>query len=259
MLRDIFTNKWILAAVSFLMLLSVACVFWYQHDIAPAKQEAAETAKLVREWEIANAKTGSAAETTSSQVFAESTPSTAAEPTHPIGNETADAMPTVVAAQDKQTASSTNEVVEVAVRTSPFGFGAYPTIPAVYRDLDGVQDIWAVYEEMAETNPELARMNELGERVLIKLWEQGLQPTGGTHSNGQFYPNYPNTVYVTWTEEVLEDGTVDRYPTAVRGDPAFSAYEAEFIESDGEVFPSGWTMLDKQQDGIDPYQFLNLP
>ena len=35
MLRDVLTNKWVLGGVGFLILLSVACVLWYQHDIAP--------------------------------------------------------------------------------------------------------------------------------------------------------------------------------------------------------------------------------
>ncbi|MDE0086657.1 MAG: hypothetical protein OXU23_13140 [Candidatus Poribacteria bacterium] len=46
MLRDVLSNKWILGGVGFLILLSVACVLWYQHDIADDRQQAAETQKI---------------------------------------------------------------------------------------------------------------------------------------------------------------------------------------------------------------------
>ena len=49
MYRDILTNKWVLGGVGFLILLSVACVLWYQHDIADEKKAAAETEKLLRQ------------------------------------------------------------------------------------------------------------------------------------------------------------------------------------------------------------------
>ena len=39
MYRDILTNKWVLGGVGFLIVLSVACVWWYQHDIADEKKQ----------------------------------------------------------------------------------------------------------------------------------------------------------------------------------------------------------------------------
>ena len=38
MYRDILTNRWVLGGVGFLILLSIACVLWYQHDIADEKK-----------------------------------------------------------------------------------------------------------------------------------------------------------------------------------------------------------------------------
>ena len=52
MYRDILTNKWVLGGIGFLIVLSVACVLWYQHDIAPYKQKAAEAEQLLRQSEI---------------------------------------------------------------------------------------------------------------------------------------------------------------------------------------------------------------
>ena len=51
MSRDILINKWVLGGVGFLIVLSVACVLWYQHDIAPYKQKAAEAKKLLQQTE----------------------------------------------------------------------------------------------------------------------------------------------------------------------------------------------------------------
>ncbi|MDE0088682.1 MAG: hypothetical protein OXU23_23375 [Candidatus Poribacteria bacterium] len=53
MLSDFLTNKWVLGGVGFLIVLSIACVWWYQHDIAPHKKAAAEAEKLLRQSQIA--------------------------------------------------------------------------------------------------------------------------------------------------------------------------------------------------------------
>lgn len=256
MYRDYLTNKWVLSGVGFLVLFSFSCILWYEYQMAPYKQEATETAELLLQLETPS-NIGSEMEQTTDSSALDNTTQKSEIPVTQTRTETANKITGVEVSQEKQTEPSTDKVVESDVRVSPFGFGAYPRIPVVYRDLEGIQDIWSVYEQMAETDPDTARMNELGERVLIKLWEQGLQPTGGKHRNGLFYPDYPNTVYVRWSEEVLEDGSIERFPAALSGDPAFSAYEVAFMESDGAVFPSGWTMLDMQRDRIDPYQYLS--
>lgn len=38
MYRYIFMNKWVLGGVGFLIVLSVGCVLWYEHDIADEKE-----------------------------------------------------------------------------------------------------------------------------------------------------------------------------------------------------------------------------
>lgn len=254
--------KYLISFIAIFIVIAVGCYFWYQWELAPYKREAAATQQYIREWQTSQTDTDrqTAAQTDRQTQADPLTPEHPIEPsfTEKTGVASETGVRSDVAADNGSDRLQPTDVAE-SVRVSPFGFGAYPKIPAIYRDLDGVSDIWAYYEELGQTDPEAARMNELGERVLVKLWNHGLNPTGGTHSKGRFYPNYPNTVYVTWEEDVLEDGTIQRYPTKISGDPSFAAYEAAFIESDGKVFPSGYTMLDHQKDGIDPYQFLNLP
>ena len=53
MTRDIITNKWFIGAIALLIIIAGACYLWYQHDTAPYRQEAAESAKLLRQQEAA--------------------------------------------------------------------------------------------------------------------------------------------------------------------------------------------------------------
>ena len=50
-LRGILINKWVYGAV-FFIVLSVVCLFWYQHDIEPYRQGAEDTKKLLQESNI---------------------------------------------------------------------------------------------------------------------------------------------------------------------------------------------------------------
>ena len=40
MFRDILTNKWVLGGIGFLIVLSIACLLWYQHDTADMRKAA---------------------------------------------------------------------------------------------------------------------------------------------------------------------------------------------------------------------------
>lgn len=47
MYRELLTNKWVLSGISFLIVLSVACILWYKHDTAADKQAATEVERLL--------------------------------------------------------------------------------------------------------------------------------------------------------------------------------------------------------------------
>ena len=42
--------KWVFGAVSILIVVVIACVFYYQHETEPYKEQAAETAEIARQW-----------------------------------------------------------------------------------------------------------------------------------------------------------------------------------------------------------------
>ncbi len=53
MLREYFTNRWVIGGFLFLIVFGIACYFWYQHELAPYKQPEVESAELLRQSERA--------------------------------------------------------------------------------------------------------------------------------------------------------------------------------------------------------------
>lgn len=47
MIRSILTNKWALCGIGFLIIFTGLCYFWYQHTIAPYRQQAAELDEII--------------------------------------------------------------------------------------------------------------------------------------------------------------------------------------------------------------------
>ena len=144
------------------------------------------------------------------------------------------------------------EDVAEDVPVSPFGFGPYPEVP------DGLRaslNYLASWEEDDWPNFPDARKFELMDRVLIKLWNEGDQSWEGAGTRGdKLYPTYPNTIYVWYGEAVRNpDGT----------------FTTPFVEVDGMTLsqeqlrlgqaPPGVTVLDGETEGIDMYEYLNLP
>lgn len=120
----------------------------------------------------------------------------------------------------------------------PYGFGPYPEVPNDYFRTP----VWAYPDS------EFTPGHELIDRVLIKLWKQGIYSNGGGMENGRVYPIIRGTVYVKW-----------------KGD-SISEYIGHPDDDDGQIIsiledkgtPTGITVLDYDAAGIDPYQFLNL-
>ena len=240
MYRDLLTNKWVLSGVGFLIVLSVACVLWYQHDIADEKKAAAEAEKLLRQSEIAKkSDTGSvteqatdvSVENTTSAVEKQRFDTTAEVEKDGILNET-DA---ILTPQPQET--------DKEVRVSPYGFGPYPKLPPGFPE-----NYWDTRSKNKEA--------ELLGRVQIKLIEQGKNVIGAGMKNGLVYPTIPGTIYVEW--DVV--GT-ERYVAGIMGDP-FTIYSIPGY-SPGQILlekdiPADIKVINYSDGGIDPYQFLGL-
>ena len=238
MYSDIFTNKWVLGGVGFLIVLSVACVLWYEHDIADEKKAAAEAEELLRQSEKLKKvfQTDNNAEQATDVTPAESN-------TPPAEKQRTDTT------QANETTNTDNSVIAGTtepIRMSPNGFGAVPEMP------EGAP--FAAFDETMSSQQELLY------RVLVKLWNDGdTDISGGFYDaeQGKVYPYYPNVIYVLYETQFNEITGQDETMIAQAGSSYNNAAAVETVMS-GDI-PSGYTLVDKKEAGINPYEYLDLP
>ena len=248
MYRDIFTNKWFIGGVAFLIVFAVACVFWYRYDTAADRKAAAKTAELPRQWaekkEAPNDKVKQAADTS-----ADSTTPTTEKPTAgavvETNTRTDNEAKTYIAGdifigpEPPPLPVSQDELV------SPYGFGPYPELPEGYGPI---------------TWPRKHANSELMIRAEIELLNQGVPVEGIVMSNGLIYPIIKGICYVTWRE--TSDGL--QYLHRSRGHPDDDVRSiADEKEARGETLTQADVphikLVPMEEGGIDPYTFLDLP
>ena len=238
-----FYTRWLIGGIVVLLIVAGACVLWYQHDTAPYKRKAAETEAFAREWEKnqkAKRESSTETETASPQAPAESNTQSAEKS---ITNVTQNSETTNI-----ETNTNNGVIAETTkpVRMSPHGFGPYPEIP------EGAPI--GPFSETQNVNQEL-----IG-RVLVKLWNEGDRHTGGgvyDAEQGKVYPYYPNVIYVKYENEL--NFITGQYETKIT--EATSSYEnADVVEAvvRGDV-PPGYKLIDVEESGFNPYQYLDLP
>ena len=244
MFRDIFTNKWFIGGVVFLIVFAVACVLWYRYDTEADRKALAETAELIRQWAAKNVDTNGEAEQ-AAEAPAESDTPTAVKPvneahtdneakTYRVGDiYVGKTPPSLPVSQD--------ELV------SPYGFGLYPELPEGYGPI---------------TWPRKHANSELMIRAEIKLLNQGVPVEGIAMKNGMVYPIIKGICYVKWGETSYGR----RYIRRSTGHPDDGDY-MEAIEEErrkrresvtASDFP-GIQLILYEEGGIDPYTFLDLP
>lgn len=253
MLGYLFSNRWIQAAMVFLVVVVGGSLLYRWHVHREVEAERAAHERFLQERDNRNAAAPA------------ERPNVPTENEAPELADTRDENPDTAMPADSEVLPNgdepldfadaflpENSVSEVeapaeAVAVSPFGFGAYPEVPADYP----IRPAWAserYHTFSRETQQEL----ELLDRVLIKLWNRGERGfRGGSTDNGKVYPHYRNTVYVRY-ETTL---TGRRYIARYKGDPS-APLSPEQLRS-GEL-PSHIRVLDIDSEGIDPYQFLGL-
>ena len=262
MFRDFLANKWVLGGIGFLIVLSVACVFWYRYDTADERQSAADAAQFVRQLENQKANTDKEIDQAAKTFFPGETARKLAEgknrvvfhpdePPKPKGkNQQISVSETI-----KQADTTQEETTQADTGVSPYGFGPYPEIPA--------DCPYPIEWEFPGSNAN----HELMQRVAIELWNQGIETMGATMEDGLVYPNYIDTVYIRWAETVDDDDNPIQYINELGGyPPACQRIVENNIARLGERgamtaadIPSDVTVKLYDEDGIDPYTFLNLP
>lgn len=235
MIRNFYTDKLMIGGIVFLIIFAVSCVQYELEPFIEEKQEITNTQEAVK----TDSKTTPVTDTP-----VESITPTAEKLIPPTSDVTNNA--------DEDDFVLAEEPVE-NVPVSPFGFGPYPEVPADYFG----DPTWARNpNHLSEFTDDASKNIELIERVLIKLWQQGDKAiVGGSTHNGKVYPLYANVLYVRWKEGALPDGGVYHYISRVLGGND-GEVTTEDIES-GNI-PDNFKIVDFDDAGIDPYEFLNL-
>lgn len=243
MLRDVFTNKWILGGIIFVIVIAVGCVLWYQHELAPYRRIAAETEKMRQKLERpkkasdTHSKTVQAADQTSAE---STTQSAKRERTETILMKKDIESSQADKTEPSQAETHTQNTETADVPVSPFGFGPYPKVPEDYpTDVN-----WSSYEDDLP-------IYELMTRVRIKLWEEGQRSNGIVEENGLLYPIMRGTVYIKWSDNGKDIIGITGHPKDLSDDVVDQINESGMI-------PTGFTVIDYDNAGIDPYKFLNL-
>lgn len=243
MFRDVFTNKWILGGIIFVIVVTVSCVLWYQHELAPYRRMAAETEKMLQQSKRPKkvSDTHSKTEQAANVTPVESTTQSAEKER----TETILMKKDMELSQTDKTESSQAETPAQNTETadfpvSLFGFGPYPKVPEDYpTDVN-----WSSYED---DRP----IYELMTRVRIKLWEEGQRTDGIVEENGLLYPIMRGTVYIKWSDNGKDIIGITGHPKDISDDVA------DQIRESGTI-PTDFTVIDYDNAGIDPYKFLNL-
>ncbi len=242
MTRDITPIKWIIGAIAFLIIVAGACYLWYRYDTAPYKQEAAEAIELAHQWELAQ-KADTKSERNAEQADDVPTESNTQSVEKLITERTTPANTKDVVSGESQSVAAGMPSVENTepIRVSPHGFGPYPKIP------EGAP--------IAEFNESDDVEMELLLRVSVKAWNEGKRFLGSSTDNGKVYLHYPNTVYVEYRTVINWDGTFrKRFTSALSGNIHLTPQQMR----DGQV-PPGIRILELDKEGINPYEYLDLP
>ena len=258
MLRELFANKSLIAALIGCGLVSVGIHFWSQHEHSKLRHEEAATRRFIQQ--VERGQTASMTRTEEPDSLSPPQEVTNnAQDAHRTSAPVSEAIPVpaaavAVAERLEEEGLAQEEAAPAAPpRVSLFGFGVYPEIPPDYRE----PDVWERIEELYHSDAKLAEDCELMARVQIKLWKQGRHSVGASRDSqtGLIYPYYPNTAYVRWAWDVDENGHPVRYAAGVEGGADLAQYHHYFAE--GEI-PPHITVIDHEDAGIDPYQFLDF-
>ena len=249
MIRHIFPNKWFFFGFGFLIMFAALCYLWFQHTTASYKRQLLESDGVVLQTDTSQQLHRS----TEIEVSETKVSEFKVDTSDPTKKAAVKADLVVKDVDDNETSPLTpKQKPETAeVQVSPHGFGPYPEIPPDYPR----QDLWD-YPDFVTAEHELLL------RVQIKLWEQGIQTIGGGIVNGRIYPNIPGTVYVKWEDRVRTDGTEERFASRMYGDPHAGKILRDIINSKGELhesdIPQEINVIEADNGGIDPYQFLDI-
>ncbi len=200
----------------FLIVFAFGCYLWYQHELEPYKQEAAEAH---RQWEASQkADANSDVEQVVSDALVERSMPTVAKPI----TETVEKNVVFSDLHENLTEQMQETVTTEDVRVSPHGFGPYPKTPEGWSPIP-----WELYKD-----PD----RELMTRVRIKILEQGKPIKGVTMDRGKVYPIISGIRYIKWETEITQEGEVKQRITRSLGTIEDGRHLAAIREAKGGHF-----------------------
>ena len=208
-------------AVLFVVSMYVVGLFYFkdEYEIAPEKSVTTPTRDATSLSFEAEGNSTSVPQTETGAVSAKASDSADSETIEEMLHSESDVV---------SDTSDTHVEAVFSKRVSPFGFGPYPEIPSDY-PYQGPFGM-PLNNSTLKGQYDMGKDIELIDRVCIKLWNQGERVKGGVIEDGLVYPLYPNTIYVTWSEVIWEDGTIERILTSVTGRGDMAQYDADFAK-----------------------------
>ncbi len=249
MFRTLFSSRLFVGGLVVCVLVCTGIYLWGQHAENKFREQEAETHRFLQQLkERQAAQAVPTTEQTEAALRETDTTVSNADDAAEVFPDIPDAVPegtdTGALQTHGETANEISEETTADVLVSPYGFGPYPDIPEGCPVLP--HSAWhAISSDM-----------ELLFRVSIQKWNEGERFRGGSIEDGKVYLHYPNTLYVLYGEPVEnDDGTITRPITYTKS--AGIGLSPQQMR-DGEI-PSGIRVLDFDQEGINPYEYLELP
>lgn len=261
MLRDILSSRGLIAGVVFFVLIVSGSVLYYLHVRRVSEAALQRSERFLREREKYNETHTAEAVNLPRDTETPGFVSTPDENTDTQVSDETKALPNETENLDFADAFLPEDfVLEEApaeeVPVSPFGFGPYPEVPADYP----FTPFWLRPPPKRNKSREQLMRRELISRVMVKAWTDGdhnfVGATGNGSGDGKVYLTYSNVIYVEYGEPYEnDDGVLIR--------PIKDALSASYTLSPEEMRrgepPTGFTVIEYDDAGYDPYAYLDLP
>ena len=236
------SSKFVISALLVCGLIVTACLLWSWHGHRELAEQEAKHAQFLQQ--ITSQKDAPTVQVTGqTETERESLDDTAKE-----GLPEMETFLPVTDTESVEQVSSQGELIDKEapiepVRVSPFGFGPYPEVP---EGCPVPRNIWHASD---------AQM-ELLFRVAIQKWNEGERFNGCSTGDGKIYLHYPNTVYIQYGEPEVNDSGILICPIThvISANIGISPQQMRA----GEI-PAGIRVLEYGKDGIDAYEYLDLP
>ena len=248
MFRDLLSSRLIQAGLAFFVIVVVGSLLYSWHA-----QRTTETAFGKRPQAVSSIENKQETSTVPIDFQTEGFVNT------PEENTDIEAMGEETEALENETA-----IFDIADAFLPDDMGSEEKVPADFPETPEGFPMTPVWEDDSYPNYQKGDMpdHETIDRVLIKLWNQGDHDfINGVldGDNSRVYPLYPDTLYVTWKEEVVdspEGPRTIRYPGTFFGthDPKFTPEELYFFGVEAS-YPEV-NFVEKHTAGYDPETFL---